>query len=211
MPNVLLLEANVASPWKDCNHMKRDRMMLATCCGQLEKMMLRTDFKTADLGCKVSLFPPIPLGLCFLIVGQCHSPLLCLCPSCSSLPGGWSIQTWLPKTDARGIQVCSFFKVQLKFSLFYKGFLPKQYLSGKKTMGFEVDQTWGGQVITYPLWVTDSSLQNPESLWGLGVQKLVSIKTFVTPTIYLVGALLSWKSKTQESDLLPLALVRFVQ
>ena len=69
MPNVPLVDANVASPWKDCNHTKRDRMMLATCCGQLGKM-LRTDLKTEDLGCEGSLFPPIPLGLCFLMLAN---------------------------------------------------------------------------------------------------------------------------------------------
>lgn len=33
----------------DCTHIEKDRMMLATSCVYLRKLMLRTDFKTEDL------------------------------------------------------------------------------------------------------------------------------------------------------------------
>lgn len=130
----------------------------------------------------------------FPYVGQCNSPLLCLCPSCSSLPGGWSIQLWLLKTDSWSIQVWSFFKVQLKFYSFYKVFLPKQYWVVRKPRALRMTRPKVGKVptlrhrfYTVKSWVIVRIEEKKKNL---------VLKPLLLQSSFLAGALLSWKSKT---------------
>lgn len=133
--------------------------MLATCCGQLGKLMLRTDFKTEDLGLWGLILSSHSTRIVSLLLGE----VILLSRPLSQVflfSWGWSFPSWLPKIHSRSIQFCSFLQVQLILYLFYKGFFPKHYWVARKPWSLRLARPEGDKLfnlrdrlITIKFWI----------------------------------------------------------
>lgn len=172
--------------------------MLATCCGQLGKLILRTDFKTENLGLWCLITSSHSTWIVSFIVGQCHSSLHAFVPAVPlGLEDGLSSHGCQRQTHGLSTSSPSL-RFQLNLQSLLQRPLSKTALSGKKTMGFEFGQIWRGQItylsdrfFTIKCWVIVRLSDT---------KKMVDIITFIIPIIYLARALLSWMPKTWESD-----------